>query len=147
MTEIAFEVGVVIGCRRTRSVWAPVAWRPVAALAAAPPLEPGAFIAHAGEEDLYFAGGFTVSLHSSETAHYRDNLRSGRPSLWVAMSLDTDFPMVRTVTADPYEGEAMAEIFGEGLDAVPMPATLQESLSRFIAQHHVERTFQKRTRT
>lgn len=137
----------MIGRRRTRSEWAPFVWRPVAVLVAAPPLEPGAFIAHAEDEDLFFAGGVTVSLHSSETAHYRDNLHSGRPSLWVAMSIDANFPAVRTVTADPYEGEALAEIFGEGLDAVPMPATLQERLSSFVAQHHVERTFHKRKRT
>ena len=147
MTEVTHEIGVVLARRETGNKWAPVAWRPVTALAAAPPLAPRSFISQTEGETLYYAGAFTLVFHSSETAHYRDNLRSGRPSIWVAMSVDADFPDVRMVTVDPYEGEALAEIYGEGLDAAPMPPTVQEALLRFVSEHHVERAFVKRKRT
>lgn len=147
MTELAHEIGIVLARRESGNPWAPVTWRPVTALAAAPPLAPRAFISQAEGETLHYAGAFTLVFHSSETAHYRDNLHSGRPSIWVAMSIESDFPAVRLVTVDPYEGEALAEIYGEGLDAVPMPPAVQDALSRFVSEHHVERAFMKRKRT
>lgn len=138
---------MVLARRETGNQWAPVTWRPVAALAAAPPLVPLAFLADAEGEALHYAGGFTLTFHSSETSHYRDNLLSGRPSIWIAMSIDGDVPSVRLITVDPYEGEALAETYGEGLDVVPMPHGIQDVLSRFVAEHHVERPFMKRKRT
>lgn len=147
MTEASYEIGVILARRQSKNVWAPIAWRPVAALAAAPPLEAGAFICDAEGEALYYGGAHTLSFHNSETAHYRDNLQSGSASIWVAITLADDFPTVHMVTVDPYEGEALAEIYGEALDAVPMPAAVQDALSRFVAKHHVERAFVKRKRS
>ena len=147
VTEQHIEVGVVLARRRTAGMWSQESWRPIAALAAAPPLESGAFVAHAEGDDLFYAGAVTLSLHASDTAHYRDNLNSGRPAIWIAIASGDAFPHVQAVTADPYEGEALAEVYGEGLDAVFMPEAIVEVLSRFVAEHHVERVFIKRKRT
>ena len=147
MTEAIYEIGVILARRESANKWAPVTWRPFAALAAAPPLAPLSFISQVERDALHYAGAFTLSFHSSETSHYRDNLQSGRPSIWVAMNVENDVPTVSTVTVDPYEGEALAEIFGEGLDAVPMPQSVQDVLSRFVQENHVERAFVKRKRT
>jgi hypothetical protein len=88
-----------------------------------------------------------VALHRSETSHYRDNLVSGQPSLWVALRpIGGDDHEVVTVTPDPYEGEAMAEGIGEIVDAVPMPPEFQAKLAAFVEAFHVERAFVKRKR-
>jgi len=49
------------------------------------------------------------------------------------------------VTADPYEGEAMADS-GDVLESTRMPAELVTRLQEFFAAHHVERPFFKRKR-
>lgn len=147
VTEQHIELGVVLARKRTGGMWSHESWRPVAALSAAPPLESGVFIANAEGEDLFYAGAVTLSFHASETAHYRDNLNSGRPAIWIAIAVGEGSPRVQAVTADPYEGEALAEVYGEGLDAVAMPQAIAQALSLFVAEHHVERVFVKRKRT
>lgn len=141
------EVGVIVARRTQQGAWGGVTWAPVAILAAAPALQPGSFISRAEVDELYYAGSMTLELHASETAHYRDNLQSGRPSVWIALTCEAEFPLVNCVTADPYEGEALAEIYGEGLDAVPMPPAIRDDIADFVAAYHVERVFVKRKRT
>ena len=71
-------------------------------------------------------GASTLRLHPSETAHYRDNLTSARPSLWVSLRpIAGDAYELATVTADPYEGEALTGAIGDIVEAVPMPAEIQ----------------------
>ena len=147
MSEDRFEVGVLIARRKLKSPWADHAWLPCAVLPAAPATSPGTRVSAGGNEDIYYAGSFEVSLHPSETAHYRDNLTSGRPSLWVSLrQVGGDDYEVATVTADPYEGEALAEGIGEIVEPVPMPPEIQERIGAFIAAFHVERQFFKRKR-
>ena len=79
---------------------------------------------------------------------YRDNLRSGRPSLWVSLRPADTPPGValRLVTADPAEGEALTEPGTDIIEAVPMPPEIQRRLAAFVEAHHVERPFVKRKR-
>ncbi len=53
---------------------------------------------------------------------------------------------VVTVTADPSEGEAFTESTANLVEQVPMPASIQEIVAAFVAEHHVEREFFKRKR-
>jgi hypothetical protein len=147
MSERHLDIGVIVARRKSCTGWVDSVWVPAAALAAAPELAPGAFLGAAEGDELYYAGAGTISLYSSETSHYRDNIRSSSPSVWVALKPGESFPVIQTVTVDPYEGEALAEIYGAGLDALPMPASLRQVVSEFVAHHHVERTFVKRRRT
>jgi hypothetical protein len=88
-----------------------------------------------------------VWLHPSETAHYRDNLTSERPSLWVALRhVGGEEYEIATVTANPYEGESLAEGIGEIVEAVAMPADIQSKIGEFFAAFHQERPFIKRKR-
>lgn len=145
--EDHFEVGVIVARRRLKGPWASHAWLPVGALPAAAAAAPWTRLSASAEEETFYAGAFEVSLHPSETAHYRDNLVSGRPSVWVALrSVGEDAYAVSAVTVDPYEGESMAEGIGEIVEAVPMPAEAQAKLAAFVDAFHVERTFQKRKR-
>jgi hypothetical protein len=53
---------------------------------------------------------------------------------------------ILTVTADPSEGEALTDAGNDLVATVPMPVSIIETIESFIAEHHVERPFQKRQR-
>ena len=142
-----FEVGVLIAKRKLKSPWADHAWLPHGVLPAVPDTPPGTKLSADVEEEIYYAGPAEVSLHSSETAHYRDNLTSGRPALWVSLRpVGGDDYEVASVTADPYEGEALAGAIGEIVEPVPMPPDIQTRIAAFFDAFHVERQFFKRKR-
>jgi len=145
--ESSFEVGVVVAKRKLKGPWASHAWLPCAVLPGAPAAAPWTRLTASEEEETFYAGSFEVSLYPSETAHYRDNLTSGRPALWVALRhIAGDDYEVAAVTANPYEGESMVEGIGEIVEAVPMPADIQTKIAEFFAAFHQERPFIKRQR-
>jgi len=145
--ESAFEVGVIVARKKLKGPWADHAWLPHSVLAAAPAAAPWTKLAAGADEELHYAGSFEVSLHPSETAHYRDNLMSGRPSLWVALRpVAGDEYEIATVTADPYEGEALAGAMDEIVEPVAMPPEIEAKVAAFFAAFHIERQFIKRKR-
>ena len=147
MAEERFEIGIIVAKRKLRGPWASHAWLPVSALPAAPAAAPWTRLSASPDEEVFYAGSCEVALHPSETSHYRDNLASGRPSLWVALrNVGGDEYEVAAATADPYAGEAMAEGIGEIVDAVAMPAEVQAKVAAFFEAFHVERAFVKRKR-
>lgn len=147
MPEDRFEVGIIVARRRLKGPWADHAWLPVEALPAAAVAAPGTKLSETEDEARFYAGSYEVALHPAETAHYRDNLVSGRPALWVALrGTGEEAYAVACVTADPYEGESMAEGIGEIVEAVPMPPEVQAKLLAFYEAFHVERRFEKRKR-
>jgi hypothetical protein len=142
-----FEVGVIVVKRRLNNPWVSHQWLPVGALPAVPPVAPWTKLGSTPDEETFYAGACEVRLHIGETAHYRDNLVSGRPSLWVSLrQVAGEEYEIASVTADPYEGEAMAEGIGEIVEPVPMPEPLQATLAAFIEAFHIERKFEKRKR-
>lgn len=122
--------------------WAKRGVRPAALMADVPALERGALMAEQGEVRTYYMGDHAVVLHSGETAHYIDNLRAAQPSLWVSCEADE----VRLVTADPYEGEAMASDPERVVEALTMPRAVAATIEAFIEAHHVHEVFHKRKR-
>jgi len=140
-------IGVVVARRKLSNPWADHAWLPVGAFPAAPDTPPWTRLSADEREELYYAGSYELSFHRGETSHYRDNLTSGQPSLWVSLrSIGGEEHEIATVTADPYEGEALAEGIGEIVEAVPMPPEVQAHLAAFVEAFHVERAFFKRKR-
>jgi hypothetical protein len=147
MAEDHFAIGVVAVRKKLRSAWADHAWLPHSILPAVPAAQPWTSLGKSGEDELFYAGACELQLHPSETAHYRDNLTSGRPSLWVALRpIGGDEHEVAMVTADPYEGEALAGGIGEIVEAVPMPPEIEAKIGAFFEANHVERVFVKRKR-
>ncbi len=124
------------------NVWAKRIVRPAAVMAEIPALERGTLMTEQGEVRTYYMGDHAVVLHSGETSHYIDNLRAARPSLWVSCDGDA----VRLVTADPYEGEAMASDPERIVEALAMPPAVAARIEAFIAAHHVDEVFYKRKR-
>jgi hypothetical protein len=91
---------------------------------------------------LVYLGDHGLTLHPGEAGHYGDNLAQARPSVWVALAGEA----VRLVTADPYEGEALASDPEAVTEALAMPAALAARIAAFIARQPAEEPFVKRKR-
>jgi hypothetical protein len=141
-------VGVVVERRKAKSPWIDFTWQPVAVLPGQPAAAPWTVLSVDGETTTFYAGSTDVALHRTETGNYRDNLASGRPSLWVALrptGVEPPYDLL-AVTADPAEGESFTQVGDDVVEAVPMPVPVRDAVEAFIAEHHVERAFFKRKR-
>jgi hypothetical protein len=147
MIEHQFDIGVIVARKKLKSPWAEHAWLPYTVLPAVPSAACWTSLGTDGEHKLFYVGHSVLTLHASETAHYRDNLASGRPSLWVSLPLLSGGACgICKVTADPYEGEALTEGIGGIVEALPMPTEIQATVAAFFESFHVERPFIKRER-
>lgn len=147
MVEHHFEIGVIVARRKLNSPWAEYAWLPHAVVPAVPSTEPWTSLGLSGPDELFYGGPSVLMLHAAETAHYRDNLVSGRPALWISLRLDgAGACRIAAATADPYEGEALTEGIGAIVEPVAMPMEIQAKVAAFVDAFHVERPFLKRER-
>ena len=145
---LRIPVGVVVERRKAVSPWAEVVWRPVALLGGVPDAAAWTALASGGETTTFYAGGAEIELYRSEADNYLRNLESAAPAVWVALQETGGDPpyAVAAVTVDPAEGEGLTEP-GQGIvEAVAMPQALRHTIAAFVAEHHVERVFEKRTR-
>jgi hypothetical protein len=139
---------VVVERRKAKSPWLDFLWRPISVLVGTPSATPWTQISEESDATTFYAGEAAIELHRTETANYRDNLSSETPALWVVLrpsSSRSAFDILM-VTADPSEGEALTDAGNDLVATVPMPAAIIETIVRFIAEHHVERPFNKRQR-
>jgi len=139
---------VVVERRKANSPWADFIWRAIAVLGGVPDTKPWTILTDDADIATFYAGAADVALYRSETEHYRRNLASEAPSIWVALYPSGGEPPFRvaSVTADPAEGEGWTEPGDAIVDAVSMPAPLQDAIAGFVAEHHVEHVFAKRER-
>lgn len=148
MVRETAEVGVVVERRALKNPWVDHAWVPVAVLVGAPAAKPWTALHETTEAARYYAGKVELEFFESDTEMYRENLRSQRPSLWVALR-PVDAPpgvTLHLVSADPSDAESLTETGTDIIEAVPMPVEIQQQLAAFIEAHHVERPFVKRKR-
>jgi len=148
---VKIVLGVVVERRKARSPWLDFLWRPVSVLVGTPAAAPWTQISEESDVITFYAGEAAIELHRTETANYRQNLSSGTSVLWVVLRprlVNSPNPAfdVLMVTADPSEGEALTDAGNDLVATVPMPAAITETIDRFIAEHHVERPFNKRQR-
>jgi hypothetical protein len=148
MVRETADIGVVVERRVLKNQWVDHVWTPVAVLAGAPAAAPWTVLHETAELTRFYAGAYHLEFFGSDTAMYRDNLRSGRPNLWVSLRHVDAPPGIRLhfVTADPSEGESLTETGTDIIEAVAMPIELQQRLAAFVEAHHVERPFVKRRR-
>lgn len=145
------SVGVVVVKRASSGPFATHEWLPGTILPAAPPVAPWTSLGGSAGSESFYAGPATLQLHPAETAHYRDNLESPEPRIWVQLrpgpGPEGDERLeVIAATVDPYEGEAMAESVGDVVAAFAMPPSIAAEVAAFFAANHVEREFFKRKR-
>jgi hypothetical protein len=142
----SLTVGVTVERRKAKSPWVDYVWRPLAALPGVPATPPWTELDGDDEATRFYVGAAEIELHRSDTAHYRDNLASGSPGLWVVLRPTGGTPpfAIATVTANPSEGEAFTESGADLVEPVPMPEPVRELIDAFVAEHHVEHAFNKR---
>jgi Protein of unknown function (DUF3305) len=142
-------VGVVVERRKATSPWADMVWRSVGVLGGVPDAAPWTVVAAAGDTTTFYVGAAEVELYRTEADHYRSNLESGDPSVWVALRPTGSDPpyALFAVTVDPAEGESFTQAGGDIVDAVPMPAAVREFVEAFVAQYYVVQPHYRRTRT
>ena len=148
MIEEQIVIGLVLERRMLTGQWGGHAWRPVTIFATAPDVAAWTPIGGGPGVARFYAGAMPISLYSTDTANYRDNLASGSPKLWVVLRPDGLEPPVNVliVTADPAEGEANTEAGGNVVETIDMPVEIAGLVAAFIDAHHVERPIIKRRR-
>ena len=148
MVRETAEVGVIVERRNLDSPWADHAWIPIAVLVGAPVATPWTVLEQTARLTRYYAGTAEIEFFGTDTTMYRENLRSQRPSLWIALRHTDAAPgvMVHLVTADPAEAEALTGTNTDIIEAITMPMEIQARLAAFVEAHHVERAFVKRKR-
>lgn len=148
MAQEDFTVGIVVERRTLDNPWIDHVWLPSAVLPGAPAVAAWTVLAEQGGVRQVYAGPHQLSFFSVDTAHYRDNLATGSPKIWIALRPSDGEPPVNVigVTADPAEGEAFTEAGEDIVEVVPMPPEIARRLAEFIEVHHVERDFYKRRR-
>jgi len=145
---VSIPVGVVVERSKSASPWAEFHWRPVRVLSGVPDTPPWTKLNEDSERTSFYVGSAPVGLYRTETAHYLDNLQAETPLLWIVLRpVDGDPPYeLSMVTADPAEGEGMTEAGANIVETVVIPEPLREAIAAFVAEHHVERRFEKRKR-
>jgi Protein of unknown function (DUF3305) len=142
-------VGIVVERRKATSAWIDAVWRSITVLGGVPDAAPWTVIAAGEDVTTFYAGDATIELYRTEAEHYRSNLDSGEPSVWVALRPTGAEPpyTLSAVTVDPAEGESFTHAGGDTVDAVPMPAAVRAIVEAFVAEHHVVERHYRRTRT
>ncbi len=147
MPKEILRLGVLALRRPPVTRWGTGEVRPIAVLPDAAPLPANSLMRADGGAETWYLGARDLVLWSGDTAHHRDNLASGRPSVWVALRGDDPARAeVVCLTADPYEGEGLASDLDLIVDAVPMLDAVQAAVQAFVAAHHVDMPFKKRKR-
>ena len=145
---VRIPVGVIAERRKAMSPWLETVWRPAAVLMGVPGTAPWTMLAAAENTATFYVGAAEIELYRTETDHYRSNLDSGAPSVWIALRPTGSQPPfdLFAVTADPAEGESFTQAGDDLVDAVPMPPAVREILEAFVAEHHIEQPNYRRKR-
>jgi hypothetical protein len=148
-----FMVGVVVERRKAVSEWVGDLWAPVQVLATAPDIAPMTSlgktgVGQTGGRERFYLGPAEIALFKSDTAHFADNFLGDAPQLWVSIRPTGIEPQVELVgvTADPHEGEGLADQVGDVVEPLPMPPEIAGRVLAFYHANHVEQVFIKRKR-
>lgn len=148
MAQERVRLGVVAVRRPPVTRWGTGELRPTAVLPGEPEAAPHTRISEESGTETWYLGAADLTLWAGDTGHHRDNLHSGRPSVWVVLrDAVPEKAEILCVTADPYEGEGYVSDPALIVEAVPMPPALQRQIAEFIDAHHVEIPFKKRKRS
>jgi ABC-type amino acid transport substrate-binding protein len=145
---VFIPLGVLAERRPAATRWAESSWHVVGVTGTPPELPPWTVLREAEGVTLYLAGRAQLALYPTDTANYRDNLAADPPRLWVVLRPVEATPglALHAVTADPAEAELYTGVGADLVEALPLPEALRAALEAFVAQHHVERRFEKRRR-
>jgi Protein of unknown function (DUF3305) len=146
--HVRIPVGVVVERCKATSPWLDSVWRPVAVLCDLPDAAPWSALDAEADAATFYIGAAEIKLYRTETDHYRANLASAAPSVWVALRPNGVLPAydLFALTADPSEGESFTQSGDDLVDAVPMPAAVRHIVEAFVPEHYVEQPIYRRKR-
>lgn len=143
-----WKIGVLVDRRRPKTKWGEDIWQAVHILPGAPDLAPWSEVERGDEYTRYYAGSATIELFNGETSTYKYNLESPVPSIYTVLR-KTEMPpglRLQMATVCPGEAHAHADTGDDLVEALAMPDAVRVWLEAFVAKHHKEQTFFKRTR-
>ena len=145
---VTIPVGVVVERLKAQSQWVDHIWQPSNVLEGVPDMQSWTLLEGNSERALFYAGRADIGLHAGDAPHYRENLATGYPKLWIILRPTGVEPPLELVmvTADPFEGEGLTEGASDLVEPVPMPESIQATLMAFIDEHYVNEPFFKRKR-
>lgn len=145
---VTMTIGVVVERLKAQSKWIDHIWRPANVLEGVPDMEPWTLLEGNSERALFYAGKADIGLYAGDAAHYRENLATGYPKLWIILRPTGVEPPLELamVTANPFEGEGLTESAGDIVEPVPMPEAMRNYLAAFVEQYYVHEPFFKRKR-
>ncbi|SEM78067.1 Protein of unknown function [Loktanella fryxellensis] len=148
MPEQIIRLGVLALRRPPVTRWGQAQLQPLAVLMPEPAAAAHTRLLDDEGTQTWYLGGRDLALWSGDTGHYRDNLESDQPRIWVALrGNDPATSQIVRLTADPYEGEGLSSDLDLIVGVVPMPDALRALTADFVDRHHVEMPFKKRKRT
>jgi Protein of unknown function (DUF3305) len=145
----SIPVGIIVERRKATSAWVDTIWRAVGVLGGVPDAAPWTAIAAGEDATTFYIGATEIELFRTEAEHYRSNLESGEPLVWIVLrptGADPPYALF-AATADPAEGESFTQTGSDVVDAVPMPAAVREIVEAFVAQHCIIEPRYRRART
>jgi hypothetical protein len=145
---ISIPVGVVVERLKAQSKWIDHIWRPANVLEGVPDMDAWTLLEGNSDRALFYAGKAEIGLYAGDAPHYRENLLTGYPKLWIILRPTGVEPPLELamVTANPFEGEGLTESATDIVEPVPMPETMRNNLAAFVEQHYVHEPFFKRKR-
>ena len=142
MPREILRLGVIGRSHPPATQWGGRVLRPLAVLAQPVPMAAGTLMSDIDGVQTVYLGDHALTLHHGDAEHYITNLSTARPSVWVSL----DGGQVQLVTADPYEGEALAGDPERVVEAVAMPPEVAAAVAAFAEAHHRPEPFVKRKR-
>ena len=124
--------------------------QPSSLMLPAPPLVPRTRMAVTQDGvETWFIATVPLVLHPGDADNMRMSLVMSPPRIWVALSGadDTARVAVVAVSADPFEGEAMATDPSLTVAALPMPPGLRDHIADYAAQFPEGERFRKKKRS
>lgn len=145
---LAIPVGVIAERLKAESKWIDYVWRPANVLEGVPDMQPWTLLEGNSDRALFYAGSAKIDLYVGDAPHYRENLLTGFPKLWVILrptGIEPPLELVM-VTANPFEAEGLTESAADIVEPIPAPESISNVLAAFVEQHYVHEPFFKRKR-
>ncbi len=150
--EVALPIGVIVEKRKSKSVWSPWTWRPVAVFVDVQAKNPNSIqLIENDEFSQFYAGTLDLVLHRKDTEALRLNLTLSEPELYVVLREDesgeSSFPYYPyMVTASSYDAQDFTDAGEDIVEKVAMPEAVAAFVQAFVEEHHVHEEFKKRRR-
>lgn len=154
----SLPLGIVIERREIDNRWRKYAWRAVAVLPGAAPMDPDSEwkeLARGDHEGFawvqYHAGTLPLNLFRKETGGYKINLSQVPPRVFIVLRDGVDAASAHDVlpvaaTVCPYEAQDYLDNGTDIVEVVAMPPGLAAFVQDYVDRHHSEEPFKKRKR-